>query len=447
MSGSYPGAPVGDVGRGRVTSVDVYRGLVMFLLVPNPYSAFGVKAMAEREPDSRFWRVMSGLFTHVPWEGMSVWDMVMPSFIVLMGVAMTLSADDRAARGERPVQTIRHSVLRALALVVLGLSLAIRQSTRLEELWPILFLCAWAAPTVLAGWRGASVRQSTSLEVWWLSLIGASIWFLAEHLSNPGIHHVGGVLVQAGLASLIVCGLARRRRGVLLGAAFGLLCFWWIVFMAYPAAPLPAGESGRLLGPFEAHWARNANVASAFDQWFFELFPRSEPFELHAHGYQLLNFVPTSASILFGMVAGRTILESKTAAAARNRLVRDGAMLGLLGLVAAVTVCPLIKSLWTPSWALASSGLVLLALGFLHHACDVVGRRRWGRWFVLLGTNSILAYVLSYYSWRLLQPWQAVLGNKWAALPQAPLIDAVLVLVTLLIIAAGLERLRIRIRL
>lgn len=433
-------------------SIDVYRGLVMFLLVPNPYSAFGVKQMAEANPSVAFWQWADRIFSHVPWIGMSVWDMVMPSFILLMGASMALSWDAHTARGEPKRQIIVHALLRAVAFVVLGLTLSIKPTTLLQEAWPIVFVLAWSAPhllgAVLRSDRSAGVGRSGESNWWWAALIVAGAWHLTSHLQNPGVHHVGGVLVQAGLACIPACLLLERTRGARLGAALLILVAYWAAFMLYPAAVDRQGAASLLQrSTFDGHWVQNANLASAFDRWFFNLFPRTEPFELHAHGYQTLNFVPTVSSLLFGMVAGQTIVAAATPVEARNRLVRDGALLLFAGLLAALTVCPLIKSLWTPSWTLASSGISMIALAVIHHACDVKGWRGWGTWFVVLGSNSILMYVLSYYPWRIVQPWRRLFGDSLASDRWTPLVESAIVLTTLLLLAAVLHRYRVRLRL
>ena len=42
----------------------------------------------------------------------------------------------------------------------------------------------------------------------------------------------------------------------------------------------------------------------AFDQWFLNLFPRQRPFVYNGGGYLTLNFVPSLATMIFGLLAG-----------------------------------------------------------------------------------------------------------------------------------------------
>ena len=46
------------------------------------------------------------------------------------------------------------------------------------------------------------------------------------------------------------------------------------------------------------------NAAAAFDQWFLNLFPREATFVYNSGGYQTLNFVPSMATMLLGLIAG-----------------------------------------------------------------------------------------------------------------------------------------------
>ena len=61
----------------------------------------------------------------------------------------------------------------------------------------------------------------------------------------------------------------------------------------------------------------------------------------------------------------------------------------------AVIARPIIKSLWTPSYVLVSSGLSLILLGTLHAASLTAGFVRWSPVLIWVGTNAILLYMLN----------------------------------------------------
>src|SRR6185436_10503612 len=70
-------------------------------------------------------------------------------------------------------------------------------------------------------------------------------------------------------------------------------------------------------------------------------------------------------------------------------LLTAGSVLGILG------VCPIVKSIWTPSWVLFSGGLCYLMLAAFYAVFDV-GALAWAAWPLrIAGTNSIVGYVIS----------------------------------------------------
>src|SRR3954467_12032060 len=104
----------------RQTSVDVYRGFVMFLMMAE---VLHLSRVSRALPGNAFWRFLSYHQTHVEWVGCSLHDLIQPSFSFLVGVALPFSLAGRTARGQsRPLQ-IAHAVWRALVLVFLGIFL------------------------------------------------------------------------------------------------------------------------------------------------------------------------------------------------------------------------------------------------------------------------------------------------------------------------------------
>src|SRR5437660_6897975 len=69
----------------RLISLDVYRGLVMLLIMAEVLSFCRV---AKSIPDSGFWNFLCHHQSHVPWIGCSLHDMIQPSFSFLVGVAL-----------------------------------------------------------------------------------------------------------------------------------------------------------------------------------------------------------------------------------------------------------------------------------------------------------------------------------------------------------------------
>ncbi|MBW7937793.1 MAG: hypothetical protein H3C63_02840, partial [Candidatus Omnitrophica bacterium] len=69
----------------RLISLDAYRGFVMLAMVSG---GFGLTQIAEKFPDNLWWERIDYQLSHVSWEGCSFWDLIQPSFMFMVGVAM-----------------------------------------------------------------------------------------------------------------------------------------------------------------------------------------------------------------------------------------------------------------------------------------------------------------------------------------------------------------------
>lgn len=100
---------------GRLKSLDAYRGFVLLVL------AFeGGLAHLRYDPT---WGWLAEQFEHRAWEGCSFWDLIQPSFLFVVGVAISYSAARRTERGQTWSEQFQHVVSRSLALVAIGIFL------------------------------------------------------------------------------------------------------------------------------------------------------------------------------------------------------------------------------------------------------------------------------------------------------------------------------------
>src|ERR1035441_3576649 len=109
--------PVAASAPARLTSLDAYRGFVMFLMMAEVLSFARV---ARARPDSVLWRFLAHHQSHVEWIGCSLHDLIQPSFSFLVGVALPFSLASRAARGQSRTRMTLHATWRALVLILLG---------------------------------------------------------------------------------------------------------------------------------------------------------------------------------------------------------------------------------------------------------------------------------------------------------------------------------------
>ena len=67
----------------RLTSLDAYRGFVMFLMMAEMLRLCRVAAAV---PESAFWKILCYHQSHVAWIGCSLHDLIQPSFSFMVGV-------------------------------------------------------------------------------------------------------------------------------------------------------------------------------------------------------------------------------------------------------------------------------------------------------------------------------------------------------------------------
>src|SRR5207249_3699400 len=58
-------------------------------------------------------------------------------------------------------------------------------------------------------------------------------------------------------------------------------------------------------------------------------------------------------------------------------------------------VCPIVKRLWTPAWALFAGGWTCWTLAVFYTVIDIARWRRWAFPLVVVGMNSIAMYVMA----------------------------------------------------
>lgn len=340
-------APVApDLPVGRLASIDAYRGFVMLLMMSEVLEFVRV---ARALPGNAFWAFLARHQTHVAWGGCILHDMIQPSFSFLVGVALPFSLARRRGQGQLQWQLSLHAFWRALLLVLLGVFL-----------------------------RSVSARQTN--------------WTFED------------TLTQIGLGYGFLYLLARRSPCVQVGALLAILVGYWLAFAVYPL-PGPgfawarAGVTPDTLQytGFAAHWNKNTNIAWAFDSWFMNLFPRPKPFTCNAGGYSTLSFIPTLGTMILGLFAGSMLRSARKPGAKVLWCVSAGALCLTLGvLLDRLGVCPVVKRIWTPAWVLFSGGWCFLLLGGFHLVLDVWTLRAWAFPLVVVGMNSIAAYLIAH---------------------------------------------------
>ncbi len=330
----------------RNVAVDAYRGFVMFLMMAE---VLRLARVAQAVPGNWFWAFLAYHQSHVAWAGCSLHDLIQPSFSFLVGVALPYSIASRIAKGAGFGRMFGHTIWRAFLLIALG-----------------IFLRSMGSP-----------QTNFTFE---------------DTLTQIGL----------GYPFLFLLGFRRPRwQWTALGV---ILVGYWAAWALYPvpgpgydfqAVGVPADWTHNYTG-FAAHWNKNANLGLAFDQWFLNLFPRQTPFIANRGGYLTLSFIPTLGTMILGLIAGRW-LRGEAPKIPLKRLLAGGAALVAGGLLLHVAgICPVVKRIWTPSWTLASGGACFLLLAAFSWVIEVKGYRKWAYPLVVIGMNSIAAYMIAH---------------------------------------------------
>ena len=358
-----------DRERPRLMSLDSLRGLTMLILIPDVFGAYSFYEMASRYPESALWSSLARVFSHAQWSGATPWDLIMPAFVFMVGVSMPYSYAARKREGRSHADTLAHAALRAVALLLLGLLIQIPARNVMDSLWPFLILAlGLPVPAWLSRSPGSSSTQLRRFEwLWWATILLACGVRVALEVRSARSFSLHDILPQVGLGYLFAFLLVARGRRSQVLTVGAILTACWVAFLLFPLSP--PGSDLRSVGvlPGEevftgyfAHWNKGTNLAAAFDRWLFNILPRSTPFAFNSHGYQSLNFIPTIASLILGVMVGEHLRQDKSPRALRNDLFTAGGLVLLGGLVAGWTLSPIVKSIWTPSWVLFSTGCVVL---------------------------------------------------------------------------------------
>jgi heparan-alpha-glucosaminide N-acetyltransferase len=331
----------------RNIAVDAYRGLVMVLMLAG---VLRLPEVAQAFPGNPIWQFLGFQQSHTEWAGMSLEDTIQPGFTFLAGVALPYSILSRKRKGETFPRMLFHTIWRSFILVALG-----------------IFLRSTHSPM--------------------------TNFTFEDTLTQIGLGYTFAFLLT----------YVRPRWQ---WTAFGVILFgYWLAWALYPApgpnfdyaaVGVTADWHRHLFTGFASHWNRNSNLGQAFDLWFLNLFPRPSRFLFNDDGYLTLSFIPTLGTMLLGVTAGRWFLASAPRIPLRRFLVAAAALIAAGLLFHFTGICPIVKKIWTPSWTLFSGGVCFLFLAAFSWFVDVRKHRGIAFPLVVVGMNSIAAYLMAH---------------------------------------------------
>ncbi|MDA1165342.1 MAG: DUF5009 domain-containing protein [Planctomycetota bacterium] len=380
----------------RLMSLDAYRGFVMLLMAS---SGLALTRIAGREEVlTQFdgtqwagawravWDTLGYQLSHVEWTGCSFWDLIQPSFMFMVGVSLPFSTARRDSEGRSGTMGLLHAAWRSLVLIGLGVALS-------SSVSGIHFTFVNVLSQIGLGYlflyllRGLSLKPLAGCAA--AILIGYGAWFTLQPIDQPEVQLTKQYLVEHS-------------------AEPGLAELDWSQFQGWAA-----------------HWNKHTNAAAQVDREILNQLPRMEErepewngkgFWANRGGYQTLNFIPSLATMIFGLMAGIVLRSDRDDGARLRWLFLAGLSCFGIAMAADTTIwptqwlpiglqkqlheyswsiCPTVKRIWTPTWAVFSAGWTFWMLGFFYWLVEIMGCRRIVVPLAIVGLNSITMYCMA----------------------------------------------------
>lgn len=318
----------------RLESLDALRGFDLFFLV-----ALGpLMHSLARTANVEWLNESMWVFSHVSWEGFSPWDLIMPLFLFMSGISMPFSLSRyKSISDKRPL-------LRRLA-------------KRILLLWIFGMMCQGNL----------------------LALDPNTIYLYSNTLQAIAT----GYLITALLF------LFTSRRTQIITAVVLLLVYWtamqFITVDGYgggnytPQGNLAEWIDNTVLGRFR-DTAQVIDGKVVVADWY--------------HYTWILSSLNFGVTVLTGLFAGY-IAKDKIEEKKKLKLYfGTGITMVIAGWLWNFQM-PVIKTIWTSSMVLVSSGYCFLLMGLFYYWIDYKGHRLGITWLKVYGMNSIVAYMLA----------------------------------------------------
>jgi predicted acyltransferase len=105
---------------GRITSVDFFRGVTMFLLIGESTRLYDHISSIKSSSVMQF---IGTQFSHHEWNGLHFWDLIQPFFMFIVGVAIPFAVANRMKKGDSEKLILLHALKRSFLLLFLGWAL------------------------------------------------------------------------------------------------------------------------------------------------------------------------------------------------------------------------------------------------------------------------------------------------------------------------------------
>jgi predicted acyltransferase len=326
-----------DASPQRLLSIDALRGFDMFWIVGGD-AVFEeiLKWGKHTEKDWSNWPAVKEFgeqLQHVAWRGFHFEDLIFPLFVFLVGVVLPFSLAKLSGPGISRRAAYGRILRRTLLLYVLGL--------------------------IYYGKHGV-------LDFYW------------SDQRYLGV--LQRIAICYGIAAIIT--LHTRAPGQL-AILIAILVGYWALLTK---VPVPGGTAGDL--------TPEGSLASYVDQHYLY----GKIWTKYYDNEGLLSTLPAVGTALLGVLTGQWLRSGYGALTKTAGMAVAGAACLAAGLawsdVPSPVQFPVIKNLWTSSFVLVAGGWSLLLLSLFYGIIDGLGWQRWSFFFVVIGSNAILIYLM-----------------------------------------------------
>jgi predicted acyltransferase len=325
----------------RYLALDVLRGLTVALMI------------LVNTPGS--WSHIYAPFKHAPWDGFTPTDWVFPSFLFVIGNAMSFSL--------RKYESISESVFlkkvfkRAALIFLIGLFLSA---------FPFVF------------------RQEGEL--------------VLKNLANMRIMGVLQRIALCYLFASLILHYLKLKKSIIFGSL--ILLGYWAVMWFFGDQPNPL--------------SLEHNAALKFDRLIFNDANLYKGYGLPFDPEGLLSTLPAIVNVIAGYVAGVFIQKSGNNISTVIKLSVYGVVLLIIAQIWDIWF-PINKPIWSSSYVIYSTGWTLLVLSALILIIEFFNFKKWTTFFEAFGKNPLFVFVMSglvvmlmniiYVNGQALKPW------------------------------------------
>jgi predicted acyltransferase len=302
----------------RYVSLDVLRGITVTLMIIVNTPGNGETTFAPLH--------------HAAWHGFTPTDWVFPTFMFVVGNALSFAMGKYEALGNTEV--FKKIFKQTLIIFLLG------------------YLMYWF-PFVMLNEDGS---------------------YTLSPISNTRIFGVlQRIALGYGLGALIIH--FWKLRGAIIFSVIALLAYWAILF-------------------FFGNYTLTGNAILSLDKYLLgenHLY-HGEGIAFDPEG--ILSTLPAIVNVLAGYVTGKFIQQKGNTYEAISKMLMAGVVLIFIALCWDL-VFPINKKLWTSSFVLLTVGLDLIVLAILIYVIEFVKSQRWTYFFEVFGKNTLFIYLLS----------------------------------------------------